>query len=84
MELLYFAGIRSNQLFWLEKPRMVPVQYQGRGRKPNEDTVKPDTAAQAAIQIASIGNFEMETGNSCRRCKGSYSRTNCSFASNSK
>jgi len=54
MELLYFAGIRSNQLFWLEKPQMIPVQYQGRGRKPHEDTLKPDTDAQSAIQIASM------------------------------
>jgi SRSO17 transposase len=48
----YFAAIRSNQLFWLEPPEIVPVTYGGRGKKPRDGAQKASCAPRAVSDIA--------------------------------
>ena len=47
--LLYFADIRSNQLFFVDRPCVSVPAYSGRGRKPDKE--KPESSPLSAKKI---------------------------------
>lgn len=48
---LYFASIRENQLFWLKEPKVVPLEYSGRGRPPQKGATRTDSRPEAVKNI---------------------------------
>jgi SRSO17 transposase len=64
----YFADIRSNAQFWLERPEVCLPSYKGRGRYPKKE--KPDNDPLRVSEIAKKSSLHWETANLGEGAKG--------------
>lgn len=57
----YFASIKPNQLFWLERPEVIPIHYTGRGRPPREHAQRATSKPLSVANIARREDIEWKT-----------------------